>query len=110
MVYMHRIIMNPPDGKQVDHINGDGLDNRVENLRIATSSENNYNTGKQSNNTSGYKGVSWHKTRKTWQVLIGVGGRLIRIPGVFNSAEDAARAYDEAAKKYHGVFARLNFP
>ena len=61
---MHRLILNAPEGKQVDHINSDRLDNRKENLRICNRSENQWNRSKQKNGTSGFKGVSFHKAAK----------------------------------------------
>jgi hypothetical protein len=60
-VRMHRLVMNAPNGTQVDHINGNGLDNRRKNLRFCTTKQNLRNRGKNSRNTSGYKGVSWAK-------------------------------------------------
>jgi hypothetical protein len=107
-VYMHRWLVNPPEDMTVDHINGDRLDNRRCNLRIATRSQNYCNrAGKVA--TSAYKGVSWHKATKTWRATISADKRQ-RSLGYFHSEIEAARAYDEAAKSLHGEFARLNFP
>lgn len=106
-LYMHRVIMNTPEGMQTDHINGDKLDNRKENLRVCTSAENKANKGKQSNNTAGYKGVCWQKYAKKWQAQIKANGTL-RYLGLFDTAKEAARAYNEVAKEIHGEFARLN--
>lgn len=107
-VKMHRLIMNAPAGVQVDHINGDGLDNRRENLRLCTHIENMHNSGKHKNNTSGFKGVHWNKQRQTYQVFIMVN-RKHKYVGSFSILEEAAHAYDEAAKEHYGEFARLNF-
>lgn len=105
--YLHRLIMNPRPDEYIDHINGDGLDNRKCNLRICTNSQNNANKGKQKNNKSGYKGVSWDKTRNKWKADIMVNKKTIYL-GRFNVINDAARAYNNAAVKYFGEFARLN--
>lgn len=104
---MHRLIVNPPDNMEVDHINGSGLDNRKENLRICTHSQNHMNSRRQSNNTSGYKGVCFYKRVKKWIAYIKYNKKRVHL-GYFNAREDAALAYNEAARKYHGEFARLN--
>ena len=91
----------------VDHIDGNGLDNRRRNLRAATSSKNQMNRGMDSDNTSGFKGV--HRIRLRWAAQIGADGRKIFL-GSFATPQEAARAYDAAAVLHHGEFARLNFP
>lgn len=106
-VYLHRLIKNCPKEKEVDHINGDTLDNRKRNLRICSKSENSMNHGKRSDNTSGFKGVCWDKATKKWRVEIMVRRKPIYM-GVFSSKSKAAKIYNEAAKKLHGEFARLN--
>lgn len=93
----------------VDHENGNGLDNRRMNLRPASGSENGQNKGIQSNNTSGFKGVCWHKGARKWTASIKSDGRD-RYLGLHLSADLAAMAYDEAARELFGEFARLNFP
>jgi hypothetical protein len=108
MTFMHREIMNTPKGMQTDHINGDPLDNRRENLRICNASQNKANVGLIRINTSGYKGVSWMKEKKKWRAFIG-GGKFHHI-GLFVDPREAARAYDSAAKELFGEFALLNFP
>lgn len=109
-VFMHRLLMNPSPGQVVDHINGDGLDNRRHNLRLATTSGNLANAGKWGKKaaTSKYKGVSFAR-KNQWRVRMGVKGRRIEI-GTFATEEEAARAYDVAALQHFGEFARLNFP
>jgi len=122
-VFMHKEIMKealaaarvPGPGPRptklvVDHINHNGLDNRRANLRVATLAENCRNRRKQKKPTSSkYKGVSWEKVRGQWRAVIRTDNGNISL-GYFRSELAAARAYDEAAKTYHGRFASLNFP
>lgn len=107
MVCMHRVLINAPKDKHVDHIDFDKLNNRKVNLRLCTLSENNRNNPKRSHNTSGYKGVYLNKRNGKWFASIGFNGRFIYI-GIFKDIKDAARAYNAAAIKYHGEFAVLN--
>lgn len=93
----------------VDHANGNGLDNRRSNLREATVSQNSANSRRSTRNRSGFKGVSWDKARSKWRATIQFDGHYRNI-GRYPSAEDAARAYDAAAREHFGEFARLNFP
>lgn len=104
---MHRVVLNTPEGKSTDHINGNGLDNRRCNLRIATNSENQYNKGKYKNNISGYKGVHWDKYAKKWKAQIRISKIETHI-GLYVDVVDAALAYNAMATKYHGEFAQLN--
>ena len=106
-VYMHREIMNPPAGLVVDHKNCDGLDNRRSNLRFATQAQNTLNRRKKKNAVSQFRGVWFYKGK--WGSQISSQGKRIFL-GRFDNEIDAAKAYDEAARKYHGEFARLNFP
>ena len=109
-VRLHREIMNAPTGLLVDHKNGNSLDNRRDNLRLATHFQNSCNARKsKSNFTSQYKGVQFRKKKNRWISVIYYHQKAIWL-GTFKSEIDAAKAYDEAAKKYHGEFARLNFP
>lgn len=107
-ISMHRVVIDAPDGVDVDHVNGDGLHNWRGNLRHCTKSENGRNRGKNKGNTSGFKGVSWSKQKRKYEAYIKVHGKQTRL-GFFATAEEAAHAYDSAAKSYHGEFARLNF-
>ncbi|MGA2915999.1 MAG: AP2 domain-containing protein [Sedimentisphaerales bacterium] len=108
-VKMHRVIMNAPAGKIVDHINGDGLDNTKRNLRIATYAQNSYNKRLKKKGTSKYKGVYFYKQTNKWASHINYNNKRLHL-GYFDNEQDAARAYDNAAKIYHGDFAVLNFP
>ena len=92
---------------RVDHINGNGLDNRRSNLRPASRSQNGANRGAPSNNTSGFKGVT--RFRLKWMAKIQVHGRTIHL-GLFATPQEAARAYDTAALEHFGEYARPNFP
>jgi len=104
---LHRIIMNAPDDKEVDHINGDKSDNRKCNLRLCDRSGNVFNRDKYKINTSGYKGITWNKSHRKWVSRIGINYDRLFL-GDFDNKEDAARAYNEAAIKYHGEYAKLN--
>ena len=106
-LYMHRLILKPDPGIQVDHINRNRLDNRRENLRFATRSQNQANKGVQTNNTSDYKGVSWRKGK--WEARIQHEGSRLYL-GRFESAKDAALAYDVASRQLYGDFAGCNLP
>lgn len=93
----------------VDHRNGDTLDNRRENLREATRSQNSRNAGRRADNTSGFKGVSWHSGSRLWRAYITVNGQREEL-GSHKSPIEAARAYDAAAREHFGEFACVNFP
>lgn len=104
-ITMHRMIMGLGIGdlRKCDHRNGDGLDNRRENLRIATVTENNRNSRRRKNNSSGFKGVSRHRNKFDARITI---DRQTYNLGRYDTPESAAYAYAEAAKKYFGGFAR----
>jgi hypothetical protein len=104
---LHRRILNIEHGSLCDHINGNTLDCRRSNLRLCNNSQNQHNKAKLKNNTSGYKGVWWHSIGKKWEARIMVN-RENKYLGLFNTKESAALAYNYAAIKYHGEFARLN--
>lgn len=106
-IIMHRYIMKAPKGVIVDHIDGNPLNNQRSNLRLCNKSQNGMNRGKQNDNTSGYKGVSWLVNNKKWMAKIQVNTKQIYI-GSFNLPEEAAIAYNEMAIKHHGEFAQLN--
>lgn len=107
--FMHRRILSASEDIVVDHVNGDGLDNRRSNLRLCSLAENNRNRRRGKDNTSGYKGVHWCRRRRLWRARIKHGRRPVCL-GFYKTPEEAARAYDGAAKTYHGEFALLNFP
>lgn len=110
-IRLHRLLMGltKGDGKCVDHINGDGLDNRRSNLRVCTRHENLCNRRKfvDDRTTSRYKGVSWHTKENKWRACVKVNGRQIEL-GHFDSEAKAAVVYNQAASKHFGTFARLN--
>lgn len=106
---MHRVIACPPPGMEVDHINGNGLDNRRGNLRVCTKSGNQRNQRVQSRaKTSAFKGVSGMRGRTRWVACIKLGGRDTYL-GSFGNEVDAALAYDAVAREHFGEFARTNF-
>ncbi len=105
-LYLHRVVLGlPPNFPDVDHVNGDGLDCRKENLRTATRSQNLTNSGSRGG-TSRFRGVSWDKRRHQWIAFI--GGHNKKFLGRFDIEEDAAEAYDAAALADYGEFARTN--
>ena len=93
---------------QIDHKNHDTLDNRHENLRKCTTGQNHCNRRVQKNNTSGFKGVGFHKAGNKWRAQISINGKMKHL-GCFVSPLQAAHAYDQAAKQFHKEFALLNF-
>jgi hypothetical protein len=106
---LHRIICETPVGMDTDHINGNGLDNRKENLRICTAAQNLQNKSIYKNNKSGFKGVcfEYRSGKMKWVAAIRINNKRIFI-GRFDSITDAAIAYNKKAKELFGEFARLN--
>jgi hypothetical protein len=100
-ICMHNVIMNPPKGMFVDHMNGDRLDNTKENLRLCTNEENQRNRKVPKNNTTGYKGVT--SFRGLWRVII-----QRNFIGYYKNKEEAVKVYNNEAKKRFGSFAKLN--
>jgi len=101
-IYMHRLVNKTPVGSLTDHINRDTLDNRRMNLRIADKRINSINRGLQSNNTSGYKGISWQKRTSKWEAYIWIRGVKIHL-GRFNSVDEAAIARQKAERVHHAI-------
>ena len=110
---MHRQIMihhgYDINGLAIDHRNRNKTDNQKNNLRIATPAQNSANSDKRKRNTSGYKGVSWSKDHKSWEIYITENNKRKHL-GFREDLIEAAKVYDIAAIKYHGEFASLNFP
>lgn len=107
-IQMHRLILAPLPHETVDHINGNGLDNRRLNLRIVNLQQNAANRKKYPGKTSRYKGVVWSRHARQWRATIGVNRKSIHI-GYFRAESDAAAAYDAAARRYFGEYALVNF-
>lgn len=108
IILLHRLILNPRKGEECDHINGDGLDNRRQNLRLVTHSENMMSQRNRLDTSSMYKGVCKCKDCNRWRAYIHINKKTIHL-GSFKSEEEAGKAYDEAAKKYFGKYAKTNF-
>ncbi len=109
-IRMHRMILGLKRGdkRQCDHRDHDGLNNQQSNLRICTVQQNSFNQTSKKVSSSKFKGVSWNKWACRWRVYIGHKGEVFHL-GYFINEVEAAKAYDKAARKYHGGFASLNF-
>lgn len=105
LIRLHRIIADAPDGKLVDHINGDTLDNRRNNLRLVTIAQNGHNRSLSSKNKSGVTGVFWFEKRGKWLVNICNNNKTIYI-GLYSNFDDAVKARYEAEDKYFGEYSR----
>lgn len=109
IIWMHRFILNASNKFEVDHINGNRLDNQKHNLRLATNYQNAQNVKKHKDNTSGFKGISYckhWKLKRPWKARICVNKKLKAL-GYFSSKEKAYEAYCKAARQYFGEFARI---
>jgi hypothetical protein len=106
-LFLHRFILDAPPGLEVDHKNRNGLDNRRQNLRLATKKQNAQNRALNRNSVSGVHGVHWSKNERKWKSSINVDGTRVHL-GYFKDIDDAVRAYDAAARLYYGEFANLN--
>ena len=105
---MHRLIMNAQAEQEIDHKDGNGLNNQRNNLRICIRPQNSMNRKKRKNCSSSFKGVHWHKQNKKWQARITIDNKRKSL-GRFGNEIEAAKAYDTAAIRYFGLFSRLNF-
>ena len=105
-VLMHRLILGAPRGLHVDHIDGNGLNNRRSNLRIATVAQNQQNGRLRVDNASGVRGVHWDQSSRKWAVNIRAAGKRHYL-GMFSEIDDAAAAYAKASANLHGEFGRL---
>ena len=110
--FAHRVIWVMHNGEipnvlVIDHIDGDRSNNKLENLRVCTFQENHFNRGKQSNNKSGFKGVSWHKQKQKWVAQIKIEGKN-KFLGFFINPEDAYSKYCEMALLHYGEYAKLD--
>lgn len=108
-IRLHRIVMNCTDSKSfIDHINHNTLDNRKANLRLTSNNKNSKNRkGKNTNNKSGYRNVTWLKNENKWMVQLQINGKNTRL-ATFDDVDEAGKFAEDARKKYYGEFAGLN--
>jgi hypothetical protein len=106
-ILMHRLVINAKSGEQIDHVNGNPLNNRRCNLRKCTNAQNQMNRRKSSGRLSIFKGVTYHKGCEKWQAQIKTNQRSVYL-GLFKNEADAALAYNEKAIEVFGEYARLN--
>jgi AP2 domain len=107
MLKMHRVIMGAVPGQLVDHRNHNGLDNQRSNLRLCGTSQNGANARRSRRNSTGYRGVGWHKQAGKWRAYIEVDKKLRHL-GLFDDPWEAAQAYNAAAREAWGEFAYQN--
>lgn len=107
-LYLHRLLMSPPTGMDVDHKDGNGLNNQRSNLRVASRTQNSLNRGPSPLNKSGFKGVYWNAQREKWYARL-VVSKVARKRGYFVTAEQAAAAYDALVVEHAHEFGRLNY-
>lgn len=105
-IVLHRLLLAAPPGKEVDHINGEGLDNRRANLRICDGLQNRWNARTPRTNTSGYMGVQWRKRDQKWEARYRDNGKIVRV-GYFATREEAAAAWRDAVTKARGEFQHI---
>jgi hypothetical protein len=106
-IKLHCLVLPPDKGLMIDHINGNGLDNRRSNLRMCTHAQNKQNVAMTSFNTTGFKGIAWNKNLQRWHAKIQVNG--VNHSLKYHYTKEAAHAaYCEAAKRLHGEFARFS--
>lgn len=108
-IFMHRMIMDTPEHLVCDHVNHEGLDNRIANLRNCTVEQNNANRRSARHASSRFLGVAWDRRRNKWVAYIKKDGKQKTL-GLFDDEIEAAHAHDTAARRLHGSFAHLNFP
>ena len=108
IMLMHNFIMGTPYGHHTDHRDHDKLNNRKQNLRVCTPTQNHGNMVKRTGTSSKFKGVTWWKRDKRWKAQASSSGKHYNL-GYFDSETDAAKAYDKKAKELFGEFAKLNF-
>lgn len=106
VAYAHRDLMTPPDDMIVDHIDGNGLNCRRSNMRLATRAQNVRNSRRPKHNTSGFKGVSYNRKNQRWQAHIKVDSKSTYL-GLYATPEDAYAAYCVASERYHGKYGRI---
>lgn len=109
LVFLHRFVLGLPQGVEIDHEDGDGLNCRRSNLRPATDRQQAINRRRKRTSKAPYKGLYWIPRLQRWAVSLRINGRTKSL-GTYDDAEEAARVYDAWARELYGEFARLNFP